>query len=218
MKLKLIIVSALMAVCSSVMAQEDNEMRTLFNKGEAKWGGEITFLGGYSNFDERGYGEFGCEIGAIRNHTLELGLWGQGTISEAFTDKNFDEKCLFGGGFGGVFIKPIIMPESPIHFSIPIRIGGGCIGYYNSDYFWDDDWDRYHHYRYDEDIDECAIFVFQPGVNVDFKLLKHFQMSLGVSYRMYGSLDLYYPNGDVIAKKQDLNGLIYSVNFSFGMF
>ncbi|MBR2887140.1 MAG: hypothetical protein IKB95_02850 [Bacteroidales bacterium] len=222
MKIKLLFTALLTAVSVSPFAQDDSEVRTLFNKGNAKWGGEFTFFGTGASFNDRFYGGGGFECGAIRNHSLEFGIFLEGFGSETHTDYKitFDEKYFIGGGYGGLFIKPIIMPTSPVHFSIPIRIGGGEIGYYSSEHFWDDDDYYYHHHNYyDDDEDECGVFVFEPGFNVDFNMLKHFQITLGVSYRMFGSLSLdYSQNQGEIIGKQDLNGMIYSLGFRFGWF
>ena len=221
MKIKLLLTAMLTAVSFSLFAQDgDSQVRTLFNKGEASWGGEFSFYGTGASFNDRFFGGGGFECGAIRNHSLEFGLFLEGFGSEPHTDYAItpDDKYFYGGGFGGLLLKPIIMTNSPVHFAIPIRIGGGAVGYYSSEYFWDDDCHHYHHY-YDDYEDETGVFVFEPGINIEFNMLKHFRMFLGASYRMFGSLNLdYRNNGGEIIGKQDLNGMIYSIGFSFGIY
>ena len=44
-------------------------------------------------------------------------------------------------------------------------------------------------------------------------------MYIGASYRMFGSLNLdYRHSNEEIVGTQDLNGMIYSVGFSFGIY
>ncbi len=221
MKIKLLLTAMLTAVSVSVFAQDDSNVRTLFNRGNASWGGEFSFYGSGASFNDRFFGGGGFECGAIRNHAIEFGLFLRGFGSESHTDYKItpDDKYFFGGGYGGALIKPIIMSNAPVHFAIPIRVGGGCIGYYSSDYFWDDDC-HYHHYnRYDDYEDETGVFVFEPGLNVEFNMLKHFRMWVGASYRMVGSLNLDYRyDGGKIIDSKDLDGMIYSVGFSFGIY
>ena len=222
MKIKLLLTAMFTAASVSLIAQDDNsQMRTLFGNGNASWGGEFSFYGTGASFNDRFFGGGGFECGVIRNHTLELGLFLEGFGSEAFTDYKItsDDKYFLGGGFGGALIKPILMPNSPVHIAVPIRIGGGAVGYYSSEYFWDDDYDHHRHYYDDEEEDETGVFLFQPGINVEFNMLKHFRMYVGASYRMFGSLNLdYRHSNDKIVDKQDLNGMIYSVGFSFGIY
>ena len=222
MKIKLLFTAMLTAVSVSLFAQDDDQVRTIFSKGSAKWGGEITFFGTGAGFDERFFGGGGFEAGAIRNQSLEFGIFLEGFASESHTDYKItpDDQYFYGGGFGGALIKPIIMSNSPVHFAIPIRIGGGAVGYYSSENFWDDDHHYYSHYdRRNDYEDECAVFVFEPGINLEFNMLRHFRMWVGASYRMFGSLNLDYRNaGGEIIGSQDLNGMIYSVGFSFGIY
>lgn len=222
MKIKLLLSAMLTAVSVSVFAQDDSNVRTLFNKGDAKWGGEFSFTLSGASFNDRFFGGGGFECGAIRNQSIEFGLFLKGFGSEPHTDYKIvdDEKYFLGGGYGGALIKPIIMSNAPVHFAIPIRIGGGAVGYYSTENFWHDDYHCRHHYDcdYDEE-DECGVFVFEPGVNIEFNMLKHFRMFLGASYRMFGSLSLdYRDHSGKIIDKQDLNGMIYSIGFSFGIY
>lgn len=222
MKIKLLLAAMLTTASVSLFAQDgDSQVRTLFNRGEAKWGGEFSFYGSGASFNDRFFGGGGFECGAIRNNAIEFGLFLKGFGSESHTDYKItpDDKYFFGGGYGGLLLKPIIMSNAPVHFAIPIRVGGGCIGYYSSEYFWDDDC-HYHHYNHHDDYeDETGVFVFEPGVNLEFNMLRHFRMWVGASYRMLGSLNLEYRNnGGEIIGKQDLDGMIYSVGFSFGIY
>ena len=221
MKIKLLFTALLTAVSVSLFAQDDSQVRTIFTRGEAKWGGEFSFYGSGASFDDRFFGGGGFECGAIRNQSLELGLFIKGFGSEPFTDYKItpDEKFFFGGGYGGLLIKPIIMSNAPVHFAIPIRVGGGAIGYYSSEYIWDDDCHHHHYNRFDDYEDETGVFIFEPGVDLEFNMLRHFRMWIGASYRMVGSLNLDYRyNGGQIIDKSGLDGMTYQVGFSFGIF
>jgi hypothetical protein len=117
---------------SKVNADHDQqEFKTLFGGNNGKtshggWGGftlAYTKAGGKDAFLSGGRG------GWLIDHHFTLGLAGYGF----YTDMNFNDpyqqptidNYSLGGGYGGLLIEPIFFPFKPVHFSVPILIGGG---------------------------------------------------------------------------------------------
>jgi hypothetical protein len=242
MKIKHFLLGFLMLVSFAATAQEDENQRTIFGPkdgSKADWGFECTVYGGVSQLKDMCAGEFSFDFGAIRNHNFVFGGFIEGLGTEEFSDPVLgNEKFGFLSCAGGIYFKPIFMSSSPVHFSLPIKIGGGSVEYTNGvwsgDYY--DGYDHnYYHYndRYYRE-DHSGFFLFQPGLNIDFNLFKHFHISAGVSYRMMVGMNLDYRNSRMynddyyhdalftndkeIISTDGLNGLTYTLGLTFGMF
>ncbi|MFC2129120.1 hypothetical protein ACFLRR_04545, partial [Bacteroidota bacterium] len=76
---------------------------------------------------------------------------------------------------------------------------------------WDEDW-----YKKLEDRDN---FIFiEPGVELEFNLVKFCRLSLGVYYKHTSGIDLNYEAGMQISDPNLLNGLSGGFSLKFGKF
>ena len=222
MKIRHLIAGALMMVLPQLaMAQAEDEQRTIFQRPEGKDCVEVGMEGGFTigggSVDGRTTFIGGIEAGVIIGHGVELGLYGNGFVTEKEVDKQLDnDKYQFDCITGGVFVKPIIAYRSPVHISFPIKFGVGEVSY--SDDAWADYDDHHYRHRYNRE-DHSVVCEVEPGARVEFNVTKNFHISVGVSYKFLLGHNLeYYDTKAPIISSDGLNSLFYGVSFSFGRF
>ncbi len=198
-------------------AKDPNEIRTIFKNGAVKSnGGYGAIMINYTKIDDRDAITMGAKGGWVINHKFTLGMGGYGFISEPQMDNTLGKDYEYAGGYGGLLFEPIIAGKSPIHLSIPIIIGAGGIAY-TASYINDD----YH--RYDETYEDSdAFFVIEPGVELEFNVVKFMRFALACSYRYTSDVELRYTsisnNPKLIADKDFLHGWNVGIAFKFGKF
>jgi len=227
------IITLLLALFSFtfLLAQEgDEEMKLLFHKKD-KSGNQKIANGGYGAFSigwTQIEGKSAVLIGGraawIANHHFALGLAGGGFFNDFYNGNKYKPEAYFlAGGYGGLLVEPILMPMKPIHVSFPVLFGAGGVtaappggwdnynhgGYYYNDYYYDTDF----------------FFVFQPGVEVEFNIVKFFRIALGASYRLTDGINLRYKYFDdnnveqiIVVDNKALNAFNASITFKFGWF
>jgi hypothetical protein len=221
MKLKttLILLISIVLVSSGMAQDNKNEFKTIFKKDEGKsvtHGGYGSIGLGYTKIDGRDAITMGGRMAWILNHHIAIGVAGNGFFNSV-EKVNSPGDYYMAGGYGGLFVEPILMPSSPVHVSFPIIFGlGGVVAKHGNvweDQYWDDNY-------YDKD----AFLVFEPGAEVEFNVVKFFRISLGASYRMTNGVVLqykYYNNGELIIKDvptKALDAFNFNLNFKFGWF
>jgi len=217
-----LLVALLVIGTVELRAQEDDQnketFRTLFSNsnGRTEHGGYAALTIGYTDIDHKPALEVGGRAAWLINHQFALGFVGKGFFNdiEKSTGNPASEYYL-AGGYGGLFFQPIIYPKAPVHVSFPIILGVGGIAVNSRDnyqYHWD--YDYSYNYAYDSDI----FLVFEPGIDVEFNLLRYLRMSLGASYRFTNNVNLVYEyknEADAIQKTTVDPGVLN--NFSFNM-
>lgn len=219
------ILVVLVCITASVQGQEheNDQMRTVFGSPE------VTSVGGYGAVDV-GYTQInqldavfiGARGMAVINHSLAIGLGGKGIISRPVDDVHLNHEYAFAGGYGGVYIEPIVGAFRPVHLSFPVLVGAGGIGYLKH-------WGQYDGYENEVTVDEdsYAYFVFEPGVEIEFNVIKWMRFALVGSYRFTSDVKLKYKNtpfpedvygGTAIAPSDFLNSYNVGFVFKFGRF
>lgn len=217
MKLKNIITATALLFSSAAFAQE-NEPSTIFSGENNTFGGQISLDLGGTKVNDMMFGEIGISTGIIINHSFETGIFGAGFMSEEVFDYYLNDNYSFTGGYGGLYLRPILFANYPVHLAVPLKFAAGGINYVrdafeDDDDYWYHDGDRYN----SEDSDGYC--MFQPGLEVEFNFFKHFHLTAGVSYKMFTDIDLnYYSSGEPIGVKTDLDGLYYGASLRFGIF
>lgn len=204
-----IIITAI-TTASSLAQENQNEYTSIFNKKKdqrTEHGGYGAISFGYTNIDGKNALQTSVRGAWVIDHNIALGFAGYGFVNnlEKSTDVN---DYYLGGGYGGFFFEPIILPNSPIHISFPILIGGGGISTIPTNYL-DNDFDPF--YNYD------VFFVFEPGVELELNMVKFFRIGLGASYRFTNGVLLTYPT-DIQVPKNVLDGYNFYINLKFGKF
>lgn len=217
---------AIFAVTIGMAQDSTYQMKTLFPKKEKANkpanGGYGSFSIGYTNINDQGAIILGGRGAWIADHHFALGLMGYGFFSNLEGDKDYANnpaEYYLAGGYGGLFFEPIVAPNKPVHVSFPILLGAGGVTaanydyyngyYYNNNFYYNSDW----------------FFVFEPGVDLEFNIVKFFRVALGVSYRLTNGIDLqykYFDNANVEqvidVPSNALNAFNYNITFKFGWF
>ncbi|MCW3804968.1 hypothetical protein [Plebeiibacterium marinum] len=216
---KLIFTLTMVLLSTSVWSQEsepNNEIKTIFkSKGTQSNGGYGGIMINYSQIDNRDAILLGAKGGWLINHSFTIGLGGYGFITEPESDLVLEEKYEYAGGYGGLLIEPIIAGIQPIHVSFPILIGAGGIAY-NNHYGYEDDNDEWDD-EYYEDSD--AFFVIEPGIEIEFNVIKFMRLAILGSYRYTSNINLEYRStGNQIGTNSMLRGWNVGLCMKFGKF
>ncbi len=222
---KIILAAIALIISASLFAQEStDEMRTLFKKSPDKKmsnGGYGSFSIGYTQIDSKDALQLGGRAAWIANHKFALGIAGYGFFNslEKTNVPNDDSDFFLTGGYGGLFFEPIVLPNNPVHVSFPVILGvGGITAIQSND--WQDYNDNNNYYR-----DSDVFLVAEPGVDVEFNIIKFFRISVGATYRFTNGIDLQYKYLDsdyeeqvINIDKNALNSFTFNLGFKFGWF
>lgn len=191
-------------------AQASNEFKTLFGDRHVSHGGYGALTINYSQIDSKDAILIGARGAWVIGHGFALGFAGNGFLN----DYSWNPAIAGGrnvnltGGYGGLLLEPIILPKFPVHISIPIVIGAGGIAYTST----------FNPYPYDyEDFelfveDAAAYFVVEPGVELEFNVVRFFRLAVGGYYRFTSDIRMYDTPEDV------LNGWSVGITLKFGKF
>ncbi len=133
----------------------------------------------------------GVKLGMLVNKRILLGLYAN-INTEQKHNEYLDKYLRYSDG--GLFFGARFFRKFPLQLSVPIKLGIGGIKYF------DDTWTIV-----EEDKDNY--FVFEPGVELDFNIIKSFYVALGASYKMTDAISLTDTPNNI------LNG--FAVNLSF---
>ncbi len=199
--------------------QSRNEIQTLFSDRDGKTShgfvGVMTF--GYSEIDGNDAMISGGRAGWIINHGFVVGMHGYGFVNNINKEgtPGIGDYSL-AGGYGGLFIEPIIAPMFPVHVNFPLQIGVGGISV-TEGYAWDEpDNDGYY--------DTGLLLVAEPGVELEFNMVRFIRLSVGATYRFTNDVSLnykYYDGSDYQTLRvpaDALNGFTYNISVKFGWF
>ena len=206
---KLTMLLALALVVSFAFAQDDftnEEIKTIFSTPRVN-GAYGAFSIGYTEIDGGDALISGARGGIIIDHSLGIGLDGYGFINNldyhSYLNNDFPEYTL-AGGYGGIFIEPILAGTKPVHLSFPILFGIGGVA------LIDDNNSHWNHSYYD--VDNDVFFVLEPAVELEFNMTRFFRAAITASYRYTSNLELIDTDPEV------LRGFNFGATFKFGKF
>jgi len=227
MKTKILLSAILAFFVLITYAQDEEQMKTVFNKSDGKidHGGYGAVTIGYSKIDGKDGMLIGGRAGWLIDHRLTLGLVGYGFFNNL--QKNYDYQAseyTLAGGYGGLFLEPIILNKKPVHLTVPLIFAVG--GITAMDDYWSN---NYYHNTYNYDYYNSDVFlVFEPGLEVEINILRFFRIAVGGSYRWTNGINLtyYYEEyvgddlitGSVPVTKNALDGFTFNMSFKFGWF
>lgn len=191
---KLLLLFVLGIGCFTATAQEyqsDEQISTIFSKGRSNGGyGALSFS--YTEIDGKDAFLMGARGAWVIDHGFAIGLGGCGFINDVnyhhWADTNIDENL--AGGYGGIYLEPIIAPRLPVHISLPILFGVGGMSYVDDRGHWDD-W-VYENTRSD------AFLVFEPAVELEFNMTRHVRIAGSIGYRFTSKIDMENIDPDVL--------------------
>lgn len=211
---KLVILSALLVICGSAVFSQDpeleyyknKEIKTLLGRNRAG-GGYGAFSTGYSVIDNNHAVLFGGRFGWIASHSLGVGIGATGFINEFHYEPSLDREVFLAGGYGGLYLEPILLPRSPVHLSFPVLLGVGGISYVSKESDLNNNLIE----------DSEAFLLVEPGAELELNLTKFFRVAIGATYRFPTAFDVGL-SGTPTASAESLEGLSYMVTFKFGKF
>lgn len=185
----------------------DTEMKTLFGKHRSN-GGYGAFWMGYSTVDNKHALQFGGRGSWIIQHSFAIGFGGTGFINEYHYDVILDKDVFLSGGYGGIYLEPIIFPKQPVHLAFPVLFGAGGISFIS---YNDVNWNS----NFVEDYE--AFLIIEPGVELELNLTRFMRVSFGTTYRYPTAFDVGQSSPGS-ADTRSLEGFTYNVVFKFGSF
>jgi hypothetical protein len=185
---------------------KDKEIKTLLGRNRAG-GGYGSFTIGYSMIDNEHAVLLGGRLAWVASHYVGIGFGGTGFINEYHYEPSIDRDVFLTGGYGGLYIEPILFPRLPAHLSFPCLFGAGGISYIS------DDKDLNNNFIEDSE----AFLLIEPAAEVELNLTKFFRLAIGASYRFPTPFNVG-STGSPVVNAESLRGLSYMVTMKFGKF
>lgn len=192
----------------------DQQIKTVFqsNKRDGFYG---SFSSGYSPIDGKHGLVFSSRGCWIMDHWFAVGIGGTGFVNnvdhlsaEISGYLSNNETDLIGGygivknlagGYGGIFLEPMLGPLKPVHFSFPVLIGAGGLTSYTT----------YHQSYYDI---EDFFFVIEPGIELEVNFTRWLRVAAFATYRFTSDINIDYVNPNA------LRTWSAGLNFKVGLF
>jgi hypothetical protein len=196
--------------CLLAAAQENNEkendqITTIFSKSRQNGGYGALSLG-YTQVDGKDAFLMGARGSWIIDHSFAIGLGGCGFVNDLnhhdWLDNNLENNL--AGGYGGLYLEPIIAPRLPVHISIPVLFGVGGISYI-SDEHNNDEWVF-------DDSKSDVYLVFEPSLELEFNMTRHLRLAGTVGYRFTSKIEMENTDPDI------LEGANIGIIMKFGKF
>lgn len=195
---KIVIFLVLVLTSGLIIAQNDDNLETLFNKPEKIRG----YLGPITNITtldgETAYMQ-GFNAAAILNDHLIVGFYNLNLENNIFSNNDAYIGNVIDFEHRGVLLGYIFMPKKAIHLSASLITGKGNLEIYDEP---TDSW-----------IEDRNIFILTPGVEAEFNIAKFFRIGVGANYRFALDIDQFdnYDNNDFSAPGA-------FISFKFGWF
>ena len=213
MKKSVIISTLLIILCSSVFSQDpefeyykNREIKTLLGRNR-EGGAYGAFTAGYSVIDNRHAVLFGGRFGWIASHSVGIGIGATGFMNEFHYEPSLERDVSLAGGYGGIYIEPILFPRFPVHLSFPVLFGAGGISYISKDD------------SYNNNLIEAseAFLLIEPAVEIELNLTRFCRLAMGATYRIPSSFDVGL-RGTPEAHAESIKGASYTISLKFGKF
>ena len=187
-QLFILIFIGLGVLCASAQENTDNQISTIFSKNRSNGGyGALSF--GYTQIDGKDAFLMGARGSWIINHSFAIGLGGTSFINDVnynnWRDNDLDYNL--AGGYGGLYLEPILAHRLPVHISVPILFGVGAVAQVEDHRDW----------TYD-DTRSDVFLVFEPAVELEFNMTRHFRLAGTIGYRFTSKVEMVNTNSDVM--------------------
>jgi len=211
---KSIILSALFALLYLSSFSQDpefeyyksKEIKTLLGRNRSG-GGYTALSAGYSVIDGNHAVLFGGRFGWLASHSIGIGMGATGFINEFHYEPSLDRDVFLAGGYGGIYIEPILLPRLPVHLSFPVLFGAGGISYVSKESSMNNNLIE----------DSEAFLIIEPAAEIELNLTRFFRLAIGASYRFPTSFDVGL-SGTPTANAESIKGMSYTMALKFGKF
>jgi len=188
-------------------SDRDDGIQTLARKGSHNGGfGALSFKA--TEFNEQDMVLAGLRGGWIFNRSLAIGLEAYGIIPTAeyqVTDRITLVETRAVGGYGGLFLEPIIFSNQVVHITFPVSAGSGWIGYVL-------DWEDNPGNDENDLVDGDVFWYVEPGASIEINVAKNFRVNLGATRRFLQDFTLQDTSGDAF------DNWSYLLTLKFGRF
>lgn len=165
--------------------RRNDEIQTLAGKHSHHGGfGAISFRA--SEFNNKDIIMVGVRGGWIISRAMAIGFEGHGIIPTAEyenIDPNNSLRSRAIGGYGGMFLEPIILSNKVVHVTFPVAAGAGWLGYIV-------DWEQNYMMYPNDLIDDDVFWYVEPGAALELNVARNFRINMGASYRFTKDLEL----------------------------
>ncbi len=218
MKNRIILTTLLIFFVSAAFSQEADSSKKKKDKNEQKEfqtilghnrsGGMYgSFTVGYSEINNDQAILFGGRFMWVASHSIGFGFGGTGFINEYHYEPLLNTDVFLTGGYGGLYVEPIIAPNFPVHIAFPCLFGAGGISYITKD------WNDYHNLIEDSQ----AFLIAEPGAELELNITRNFRFSIGATYRFTTAFEIG-SNPPEMVNAEALKGFTYMATFKFGRF
>lgn len=175
-------------VCASAQENNDDQISTILSKNRSNGGyGALSF--GYTQIDGKDAFLMGARGSWIIDHSFAIGFGGNGFVNNVnynnWRDNDLDYNL--AGGYGGLYLEPILMPRLPVHISIPVLFGVGAVAQVEDH----EDW------TYDDSRSDVFL-VFEPSVELEFNMTRHLRLAGSLGYRFTSKIEMVDTNPDIM--------------------
>lgn len=213
MKKTIILSTFLILIYSAAFSQDpefdyykNREIKTLL--GQNREGGAYgAFTAGYSVIDDKHAILFGGRFGWLASHSVGIGFGATGFINEFHYEPSLDREVSLAGGYGGLYIEPILFPRFPVHLSFPVLFGAGGISCVSKESSQNNNLIE----------DSEAFLLIEPAAELELNLTRFCRFAIGASYRFPSSFDVGL-SGTSKASAQSIKGMSYTISLKFGKF
>lgn len=182
------------------------EIKTLLGK-DRPGGGYGSFTMGYSEIDGRNAVLVGGRLSWIASHHVGIGFGGTGFINELYFEPSLNRDVFLTGGYGGLYIEPILFPRLPVHLAFPVLVGAGGISYISNE----DGSNR----NFVEDSE--AFLLAEPAAEMELNLTRNFRLAFGITYRFPTPFNVG-SEGSPAVKAESIKGFSGTVTLKIGKF
>lgn len=175
-------------LCASAQDNNDDQISTIFSKNRSNGGyGALSF--GYTQIDGKDAFLMGARGSWIIDHSFAIGFGGNGFVNNVnynnWRDNDLDYNL--AGGYGGIYLEPIILPRLPVHISVPVLFGVGAVAQVEDH----EDW------TYDDSRSDVFL-VFEPAVELEFNMTRHLRLAGSLGYRFTSKIEMIDTNPDIM--------------------
>lgn len=175
-------------LCASAQENNDDQIATILSKNRSNGGyGALSF--GYTQIDGKDAFLMGARGSWIIDHSFAIGFGGNGFVNNVnynnWRDNDLDYNL--AGGYGGLYLEPILMPRLPVHISIPVLFGVGAVAQVEDH----EDW------TYDDSRSDVFL-VFEPSVELEFNMTRHLRLAGSLGYRFTSKIEMVDTNPDIM--------------------
>ncbi len=185
---------------------KNREMKTLLGHDRGG-GGYCSFSTGYSNINDLDAVMFGGRFSWMASHSLGIGMGATGFINEYHYEPAIDKDVFLTGGYGGLYIEPVLFPRLPVHLSFPVLLGFGGISFISVDNEFNENFLE----------DSKAFLLVEPAAEVELNLTRFLRLAVGASYRLPTPFNVGLP-GSYSIDVESLRTPSYTVTLKLGKF